>query len=88
MRGRVMAMFLAIALGGSTIGAPIVGGVADHFGPRWALGVGGVATLCAALVGLRYLVKYRGLRLHVDAGRFSFSIDGGELDGRNAVIGV
>jgi MFS family permease len=88
MRGRVMAMFLAIALGGSTIGAPIVGGVADHFGPRWALAVGGVATLCAALVGLRYLVKYRGLRLHVDAGRFSFSIDGGELDGRNAVIGV
>ena len=40
MRGRVMAIFLAIALGGTPIGAPIVGWVADTFGPRWALGVG------------------------------------------------
>jgi MFS family permease len=39
MRGRVMAILLAIALGGAPIGAPIVGWVADRFGPRWALGV-------------------------------------------------
>ncbi|WP_406705292.1 MFS transporter [Sodalis sp.] len=40
MRGRVMALRLGIALGGAPIGAPIVGGVADRFGPRWALGLG------------------------------------------------
>ena len=40
MRGRVMAIRLAIALGCTPIGAPIVGWVADSFGPRWALGVG------------------------------------------------
>ena len=45
MRGRVMAMRLAIALGGTPIGAPIVGWVADRFGPRWALGVGAAAGL-------------------------------------------
>ncbi|HVZ73101.1 MAG TPA: MFS transporter [Polyangia bacterium] len=55
MRGRVMAIFLAIALGGTPIGAPIVGFVADRFGPRWALGVGAAAGLLAALVGLRSL---------------------------------
>ena len=38
MRGRVMAMRLAIALGGTPIGAPIVGWVADTAGP--ALGAG------------------------------------------------
>ena len=40
MRGRVIAILLAIALGGTPIGAPIVGWVADSFGPRWALGSG------------------------------------------------
>ncbi|HYQ15323.1 MAG TPA: MFS transporter [Polyangiaceae bacterium] len=58
MRGRVMAIFLAIALGGTPIGAPIVGFVADHFGPRWALGVGALSGLAATLVGLRYLSRY------------------------------
>jgi MFS family permease len=59
MRGRVMAIFLAIALGGTPLGAPIVGFVADHFGPRWALGVGALAGFAAALVGLRYLSAQR-----------------------------
>jgi MFS family permease len=54
VRGRVMAMFMAIALGTTPIGAPIVGWVADSFGPRWALAVGGSAGLLAALVGGRY----------------------------------
>ncbi len=58
MRGRVMAIFMAIALGGTPIGAPIVGWVADTFGPRWALGVGAVSGFVAALVGIRYLAKY------------------------------
>jgi MFS family permease len=57
MRGRVMAILLAVALGGTPIGAPIVGWVADRFGPRWALGVGAGAGVAAAVVGLRYLAK-------------------------------
>ncbi|HEY0178189.1 MAG TPA: MFS transporter, partial [Dokdonella sp.] len=43
MRGRVMAIRLAVATGGTPIGAPVVGWVADRFGPRWALGVGAAA---------------------------------------------
>ncbi len=62
MRGRVMAIFLAIAMGGTPIGAPIVGFVADTFGPRWRLVVGAVAGFAAALVGLRYLARHRNLR--------------------------
>jgi MFS family permease len=57
MRGRVMAIFLAIALGGTPVGAPIVGWVADTFGPRRALCVGAAAGFAAALVGLRHLAK-------------------------------
>jgi MFS family permease len=59
MRGRVMAIRLAIALGATPIGAPIVGWIADHFGPRWGLGVGAASGFAAAIVAARYLLKYR-----------------------------
>jgi MFS family permease len=62
MRGRVMAIRLAIALGGTPIGAPIVGWVVDTYGPRWAIGVGAAAGIAATAVGFGYMVKYRGLR--------------------------
>jgi MFS family permease len=78
MRGRVMAIRLAIALGGTPIGAPIVGWVADRFGPRWALGVGAAAGVCAAIVMIHYLAKHRRLRVHVGGGRLRFSMDEAE----------
>jgi MFS family permease len=55
MRGRVTAILLAIALGGTPIGAPIVGWIADQFGPRWALGIGAMSGVLAAGVAFIYL---------------------------------
>ncbi|MEV8213757.1 MFS transporter [Leifsonia sp. NPDC077715] len=72
LRGRVMAIYMAIFMGGTPIGAPIVGWVADTFGPRWAMGVGAASGFAAALVGVFYLVKYRGLRLRFEGMRPSF----------------
>lgn len=63
LRGRVMAIYMAIFMGGTPVGAPIVGWVADVFGPRWAMGVGAASGFAAALVGVFYLVKHRGLRV-------------------------
>jgi MFS family permease len=51
MRGRVMAIYMAIAMGSTPLGAPFVGWVADAFGPRWALGVGAAAGIAAAALG-------------------------------------
>jgi MFS family permease len=59
LRGRVMAIYLAIVLGATPFGAPIVGWVADAFGPRWALAVAAAAGLASALVGARHLAKSR-----------------------------
>jgi MFS family permease len=59
MRGRVMALRLGIALGTTPIGAPIVGWVADHAGPRWALGVAAASGFAALAVGMRYLALAR-----------------------------
>ena len=52
MRGRVIALRVGVALGGTPIGAPIVGWVADHLGPRWALGVGALSGVLAVGVAL------------------------------------
>jgi MFS family permease len=71
MRGRVIAILLAIALGGTPVGAPIVGWIADTFGPRWALGAGAAAGLLAAAVAMVYLARRRD----ANAGH---QIDGGE----------
>nr|WP_321459304.1 MFS transporter [uncultured Cohaesibacter sp.] len=57
MRGRVMALRFAITMGGTPIGAPIVGWVADNLGPRWALGVGALAGFAAALVAIYHFAR-------------------------------
>jgi MFS family permease len=77
MRGRVMAIRLAIALGGTPIGAPFVGWIADRFGPRWALGVGAAAGVCGAIVMIHHLAKHRGLRLYFAGGRLRLSVNEG-----------
>ena len=66
MRGRVIAILLAMFLGGTPIGAPIVGWVAGSFGPRWALGFGATSGFAATIVGIYYLSQYRHLQTHID----------------------
>jgi MFS family permease len=73
VRGRVMAIYMAIFMGGTPIGAPIVGWVADAFGPRWALVVGGASGILAAAVGVYYMVRYRGMRLAFTERRLRFT---------------
>jgi MFS family permease len=52
MRGQVMAIYMAILMGTTIIGAPVVGQVVDILGPRWGIGVGALGCFLAALVGL------------------------------------
>lgn len=75
MRGRVMAIFLAVTLGATPVGGPIVGYIADKFGPRWALAVGAASGFSAALIGLRYLFVHRHLRIRITSGRLLVSLD-------------
>ncbi len=57
MRGRMMALRVSLALGGTPVGAPIVGWVADHCGPRWALGVGAASGFAAVIAGAYALAR-------------------------------
>jgi MFS family permease len=63
MRGRVMALYLSIFMGGTVIGAPLLGWVADTAGPRWSVGVGAASGLVAAAIAIVFWVRTRQVRL-------------------------
>lgn len=66
MRGRVMALYMAIFMGGTPIGAPFVGWVSNVAGPRWAVGVAAAAGAGTAVVGIVWIIRARQLRLRFD----------------------
>ncbi|MET0297711.1 MAG: MFS transporter [Microbacterium sp.] len=74
LRGRVLALYMAILMGGTPIGAPIVGWVAAEFGPRFAIGLGAAAGLIAFAIGATWLIVSG--RVHrQEAARFRLTID-------------
>ena len=63
MRGRVMALYMAVFMGGTPFGAPVIGGIAELLGARWSLWLGGGISLGAAVVGALLTARARGLVL-------------------------
>jgi MFS family permease len=60
IRGRVMGIYITLLIGSSPIGSPLVGTVAEHLGPRWAIAIGGFGALFfALLVALRRKINER-----------------------------
>ncbi|MGW1724902.1 MFS transporter [Streptomyces sp. NPDC002306] len=65
MRGRVMALYMMVFMGGSPVGAPIAGWITDTYGVRAGLAVGGaIAAAAAVTIGL-VVARIGGLRLSV-----------------------
>lgn len=63
MRGRVMGLYIAVFMGGTPIGAPLIGWVADTWGPRWSLGIGAASGFIAAGVAAVFWVRTREVRV-------------------------
>ncbi len=57
MRGRVMALYMAVFMGGTPVGAPIVGWVGEAFGARWTIGLGAVAVGLSVVAVALLLVR-------------------------------
>jgi MFS family permease len=57
MRGRVMALYMMVFLGATPIGSPIVGWIAEAFGPRWSILVGSIATAVVAAAATVWAVR-------------------------------
>ncbi|QYJ05817.1 MFS transporter [Nocardioides panacisoli] len=52
LRGRVMAIYMTILMGGTPLGAPVIGWIGEQWGARWTLVVGGVLVLLGVLLAL------------------------------------
>jgi MFS family permease len=68
MRGRVMSLWSMAFIGSSLVGAPLVGAIGQHFDPRLAVLVGGLAPLAAAAVAWPILRRLPGGLDTVPAG--------------------
>jgi MFS family permease len=68
MRGRVMALYMAIFMGGTPVGAPAIGWVGETFGAPWSIAIGGIVALVVAVAAAFWAVRDRDVtvsyRLH------------------------
>ncbi|HZX06946.1 MFS transporter [Kribbella sp.] len=63
MRGRVMALYMTVLMGGTPIGGPFIGWVGQTMGARWSLIVGGGLTVAGAIGSVAYFSRKRGLSI-------------------------
>lgn len=68
MRGRVMSLYMAIFMGGTPIGAPLLGWVGQRYGARWTLLVGSFAAVLALVLTLVHLIGFGGVRVRYRFG--------------------
>jgi MFS family permease len=63
MRGRVMALYMMIFMGGTPLGAPVVGWVGHTFGARWTLIGGGAITIVGIVLAVLVFTVTTGARV-------------------------
>ncbi len=57
IRGRVVALYMMTLMGGTPVGAPVIGWVGATFGARWMLIGGGLATGIAVVLATMWLMR-------------------------------
>ncbi len=63
VRGRVMALYVLVFLGGTPVGAPLIGALAEQYGPRSSLVLGGLVTALSGITAAVVMTRVRHLRL-------------------------
>ena len=79
LRGRVMALYLVVFMGGTPLGSPIVGWVGETYGARWSLVGGGVMSILGTLLSVALF-----LHLQTRRDRRSDRVEG-RVEGRGHV---
>ena len=69
MRGRVMALYMAIFMGGTPIGAPLIGWIGDAWGARWTIGIGTVAVGLTLAAVSYWLVRHENVQVTYESQR-------------------
>jgi MFS family permease len=59
LRGRVMALYMTVVMGGTPLGAPVIGVIGEQLGARWTLIIGGLMVLVGVAVALLVFDRLR-----------------------------
>jgi MFS family permease len=88
MRGRVMALYMAVFMGGTPVGAPIIGWIGETLGARWTIGIGSVAVGLSLLGVAALLVRRDNVQVSFASHRrprFSVRVDSAQpVDARTS----
>ena len=63
LRGRVMALYMTVFMGGTPLGSPVVGWIGQTFGARWTLLGGGSCAFVGIATASLLLMRGSGMRL-------------------------
>lgn len=69
MRGRVMALYMAIFMGGTPLGAPLIGWIGDVWGPRWTIAIGTIAIGITLVVVSVRLARHENVQVTYESQR-------------------
>jgi len=61
LRGRVMALYLMVFMGGTPLGSPFIGWLGEQFGARWTLLGGGSLTILGVLASVAVFTRGPGM---------------------------
>ncbi len=52
LRGRVMALYMTVVMGGTPLGSPVIGIIGEQLGARWTLLIGGALVLVGVVLAV------------------------------------
>jgi MFS family permease len=67
LRGRIVGLYMLVFIGSGALGGPVVGLLAEHFGPRIGLLVSGVVPAVVTILVCRHLAHAASLRIGLTA---------------------
>ncbi|WP_114907311.1 MFS transporter [Ornithinimicrobium murale] len=69
VRGRVMALYMAVFMGGTPLGSPFIGWIGETFGARWTVLIATVTCGIAVLVATIYVMRTNDIRIRLQRER-------------------
>ncbi|QGN59013.1 MFS transporter [Nostocoides sp. HKS02] len=69
MRGRVMALYMAIFMGGTPLGAPVIGWIGEVWGPRWTIGIGTIAVGLMLVAVSIWMARHENVQVSYESQR-------------------
>ncbi|NYG05755.1 MFS family permease [Phycicoccus badiiscoriae] len=67
LRGRIVGLYMLVFIGSGALGGPVVGLLAEHFGPRTGLLISGAVPAVVTILVCRHLARTASLRIGLTA---------------------